>query len=123
MAKKNMRDSSPQRTEESYIRYLKRHKANFQSSIYDEEVQEYTCPVCLTLDEICIAREEAEQLHIALAALPCKQRRHVYLHHALGYSQAEIARTEGIGRSAVSLSVKEGMKKLHFLLQGAKHLP
>ena len=122
MATKNSRDSSQLRTEESYIRYLKRHKANYQSSIYDEEVQQYVCPVCLTLDEICIARDEAEQLHIALATLSCKQRRRVYLHHALGYSQAEIAKAEGVDRSAVSLSIKKGMRKLKFLLQGAKHL-
>nr|WP_237712701.1 sigma factor-like helix-turn-helix DNA-binding protein [Paenibacillus elgii] len=38
----------------------------------------------------------AQQLHVAISALPDKQGKRIYAHYVLGISKSEIARAEGV---------------------------
>ena len=61
-----------------------------------------------------------QQLYAAISALPDKQAKRLYAFYFLGMSKAQIARTEGISREAVSQSIDRGMKKVGEYLK--KHL-
>lgn len=101
------------RYEAAYQRRLTRHKAQY--SLDCEDGIEYSA--CLhepTPQEVLELKERFVQLWNALNSLPEIQGRRVDAHLILGKSYREIARAEGVDKSAVRHSVLcgiEAMKK------------
>lgn len=71
----------------------------------------------LTPDEYIEARETTFALYDALAQLPPTQARRVYQHYLLGMSKAEIAASEGVGRSRICCSVERGLTAMKNILK------
>lgn len=107
------------RDEASYIRSKYRHKAYFSLDRSDGIEHDMTF-VSLTPEEIYERKVTHQQLYAAISALPDKQAKRLYAFYFLGMSKAQIARTEGISREAVSQSIDRGMKKVGEYLK--KHL-
>ncbi|WP_010498785.1 sigma factor-like helix-turn-helix DNA-binding protein [Paenibacillus elgii] len=54
------------------------------------------CFVFLSPCEVYERKMIAQQLHVAISALPDKQGKRIYAHYVLGISKSEIARAEGV---------------------------
>ena len=99
------------RYEMAYQRRLSRHKAQY--SLDCEDGIEYS--VCLhepTPQEVLELKERFIRLWNALNSLPEIQGRRVDAHLILGKSYRQIAREEGVDKSAVRCSVKCGIERM-----------
>ena len=99
------------RYEAAYQRRLTRHKAQY--SLDCEDGIEYSA--CLhepTPQELLERMELFIRLWNALNSLPEVQGRRVDAHLILGKSYRQIAREEGVDKSAVRCSVKSGIKRM-----------
>ena len=104
------------RYEAAYQRRLTRHKAQY--SLDCEDGIEYSA--CLhepTPQELLERMELFVRLWNALNSLPEIQGRRVDAHLILGKSYRQIAREEGVDKSAVRCSVKCGIKRMKKYLQ------
>ena len=104
------------RYEAAYQRRLTRHKAQY--SLDCEDGIEYSA--CLhepTPQEVLELKERFIRLWNALNSLPEIQGRRVDAHLILGKSYRQIAREEGVDKSAVRCSVKSGIKRMKKYLQ------
>jgi len=104
------------RLEKNYIRCRYRNKAHYSLDVGDGIERDALFPP-LTPYEVYEQRLQVELLYTALDILPDKQRRRVYAHYILGFSQAEIARIEQISRNAVSLSITAGLRRMEKFLK------
>ena len=99
------------RYEMAYQRRLSRHKAQY--SLDCEDGIEYSA--CLhepTPQEVLELKERFIRLWNALNSLPEIQGRRVDAHLILGKSYRQIAREEGVDKSAVRCSVESGIKRM-----------
>ena len=99
------------RYEAAYQRRLTRHKAQY--SLDCEDGIEYSA--CLhepTPQEVLELKERFIRLWNALNSLPETQGRRVDAHLILGKSYRQIAREEGVDKSAVRCSVESGIKRM-----------
>lgn len=99
------------RYEATYQRRLTRHKAQY--SLDCEDGIEYSA--CLhepTPQEVLELKERFIRLWNALNSLPEIQGRRVDAHLILGKSYRQIAREEGVDKSAVRCSVKCGIERM-----------
>lgn len=99
------------RYEAAYQRRLTRHKAQY--SLDCEDGIEYSA--CLhepTPQELLERMELFIRLWNALNSLPEIQGRRVDAHLILGKSYRQIAREEGVDKSAVRCSVESGIKRM-----------
>ena len=104
------------RYEAAYQRRLTRHKAQY--SLDCEDGIEYSA--CLhepTPQEVLELKERFIRLWNALNSLPEIQGRRVDAHLILGKSYRQIAREEGVDKSAVRCSVKCGIERMKKYLQ------
>ena len=104
------------RSEVAYQRRTLRHKAQY--SLDADDGLEYA--VCLgepTPQELLDRKELFYQLWNALNSLPEIQGRRVDAHLILGKSYRQIAREEGVDKSAVRCSVKCGIERMKKYLQ------
>ena len=104
------------RYEAAYQRRLTRHKAQY--SLDCEDGIEYSA--CLhepTPQEVLELKERFIRLWNALNSLPEIQGRRVDAHLILGKSYRQIAREEGVDKSAVRCSVKCGIDRMKKYLQ------
>ncbi len=104
------------RYEAAYQRRLTRHKAQY--SLDCEDGIEYSA--CLhepTPQELLERKELFFRLWNALNSLPEIQGRRVDAHLILGKSYRQIAREEGVDKSAVRCSVKCGIERMKKYLQ------
>ena len=104
------------RYEAAYQRRLTRHKAQY--SLDCEDGIEYSA--CLhepTPQELLERMELFIRLWNALNSLPEIQGRRVDAHLILGKSYRQIAREEGVDKSAVRCSVKCGIERMKKYLQ------
>ena len=102
---------SDARHEMAYQRRLSRHKAQY--SLDCDDGIEYS--VCLhepTPQELLERMELFIRLWNALNSLPEIQGRRVDAHLILGKSYRQIAREEGVDKSAVRCSVESGIKRM-----------
>lgn len=53
----------------------------------------------------------------AINSMPEKQAKRIYAHFFLGMSKAEIARIEGVSKSAVTHSIEQGLKSIEKFLK------
>ena len=61
-----------------------------------------------------------EEMYAALMQLPFIQAQRIYARFYLGMTVAEIAKVEGVDRRRVWASIRRGLKKLEYLLDGNK---
>ena len=104
------------RLEKNYIRRRYYNKAHYSLDVGDGIERDALFPP-LTPVEVYEQRLRVELLYTALDSLPDKQRRRVYAHYILGFSQAEIARAERVDRKAVSLSIATGLRQMEIFLK------
>lgn len=107
------------RTEKSQQVQRYRHKAHFSLDRADGiDLECVNKP--LTPEAIYMQNAVCDDLHAAMRTLSAKQAKRIYERFYLEKSGAEIARTEGVSRTAVNLSVEyalERMKELCKTLQ------
>lgn len=99
----------------NYAQYIRDHKAFYSLDVCGAELDAITRPE--QPDEAVERRERDEMLYAALARLTPKQRQRIIDYIMAEYPQAEIARSERVGKSAVSESVTRGLEKLKEILK------
>jgi len=105
------------RKEHSYNERVRRNKAYFSLDSHDGGIETDALFFAPSPEELFERREMTEALYTALDSLSNKQRRRIYAHYILGFSQMEIAKTEGVSKVAVSLSVTDGLRRIKLFLQ------
>lgn len=71
----------------------------------------------LSPEEIFERKQNNQILYSAINSLPDKQAKRICAHYFLDMSRAEIARIEGVSKSAVTNSIKHGLKCLRRILK------
>lgn len=105
-----------ERLERNYIRRLIYNKA-FYSLDAGDGIEYEALFRSLSPCEVYERKVTAEQLYVAIDALPGKQGRRLYAHYILGIPQTEIARAEGVGITAVNNSIERGLKNMEDFLK------
>jgi len=107
-----------ERLESNYTRRKYRNKAYYSLDVGDGIEHDALFPPLLS----CAIYEKKwrdELLYATLDTLSSKQKRRVYAHYILGFSQTEIARAEHINRSAVSVSISAGLRRMEKFLRNS----
>ena len=104
------------RYEAAYAERARYNKA-FYSLDCDDGIEYSACQHELTPDEVLELKERFCRLWNALNSLPEIQGRRVDAHLILGKSYRQIAREEGVDKSAVRHSVESGIKQMKKYLQ------
>ena len=102
---------SDARHEMAYQRRLSRHKAQYSLDC-DDGIEYSACQHEPSPQELLDRKEMFFRLWNALNSLPELQGRRVDAHLILGKSYREIAREEGVDKSAVRCSVLCGIKRM-----------
>jgi len=71
----------------------------------------------LSPEEIYERKLNNQELYAAINSLPEKQAKRIYAHFFLDMSKAEIARIEGVSKSAVAHSIEQGLKSIEKFLK------
>lgn len=105
-----------ERMERNYIR-----RRNYNNAVYSldagDGIEQQALFFAQSADELYERWMTMQQFYSALDALPDMQGRRLYAHYILGYTQTEIAKSEGISISAVNQSIDCGLKSLEKLLK------
>ena len=107
-----------ERLEENYIRLLRWHGAYYTVDIFDTTIKDEALWYTLTPEVIYNRKAMVDELYRALHALPEIQRRRVFAHFMLDMNQAEIARVEGVYKSAVNKSIERGLRLMRKIILG-----
>ena len=99
------------RHEMAYQRRLSRHKAQYSLDC-DDGIEYSACLHEPSPQELLDRKEMFFRLWNALNSLPEIQGRRVDAHLILGKSYRQIAREEGVDKSAVRCSVESGIKRM-----------
>ena len=102
---------SDARHEMAYQRRLSRHKAQYSLDC-DDGIEYSACLHEPSPQELLDRKEMFFRLWNALNSLPEIQGRRVDAHLILGKSYRQIAREEGVDKSAVRCSVESGIKRM-----------
>lgn len=105
-----------ERMERNYIRRVYWNKAYFSLDAGDG-IEHEALFVALSPCELYERKVTAQELRVALNALPDTQGRRVYAHYILGLSKTEIARAEGVAKSRVSESIERGLRNMEKFLK------
>ena len=100
-----------ERTERSQKRKKYRYRANY-SLDWGNGIGQYVVFRSAAPDEYYEKVITHEQLQIALATLPEKQRQRIYAHFVLGFSKTQIAHAEGVDLRGIIPSIQRGICKL-----------
>ena len=105
------------RYEKSHERQMYRYKAQYSLDV--ENGIEAATPVCYndSPERIFDMMERHCSLCRALNSLPEIQGRRVEAHYLLEVSHNEIARAEGVSKSAVTLSIRKGLEAMRKFLK------
>jgi RNA polymerase sigma-70 factor (ECF subfamily) len=71
----------------------------------------------LSPEEIYERKMSKQELYAAINSMPEKQAKRIYAHFFLDMSKAEIARIEGVSKSAVTHSIEQGLKSIEKFLK------
>lgn len=108
-----------ERLERNYIRRVYWNKAYFSLDAGDG-IEHEALFVALSPCELYERKVTAQELRVALDALPEKQGRRVYAYYILGMSKTEIARVEGVAKSRVSESIERGLRNMEKVLKNVR---
>lgn len=87
------------------------HKAYYSLNTNDGIERDIVLLV-LSPEEIYERKMSNQELYAAIHYLPEKQAKRIYAHFFLDMSKAEIARIEGVSKSAVTNSIEQGLKSI-----------
>jgi RNA polymerase sigma-70 factor, ECF subfamily len=105
-----------ERLERNYIRRRFYNKAHYSLDANDG-IENDILFVSLTPCELYERKLTAEQLQAAMASLPDKQGKRIYIHYILGISKSDIARAEGVDEKAVRVSIERGLRNMEKFLK------
>ena len=105
-----------QRRENAYERRLYRNNAQY-SLDYGNEIENEAADTMADPLEVLLDKLDMQQLCIAMASLPKKQSERIHANYILGLSMREIARREGVSKTAVSESINTGFITLKNILK------
>ena len=100
-----------ERAERAYQRKRRWHHAQYSLN-YLPDMDRIILNTSPATDTVVEEKEQIRQLREALAVLPGKQAMRIYFHYFLGYSKADIARNEGVSKTAVSNSIAAGLRRM-----------
>ncbi len=107
--------------EQSHQRKKRRYQATYSLDQHCK-METHAVFVSRSPDELYERTLTQKELHDALASLSPKQAKRIYTHCILGISQTAIASAEGVNRSAVSIGIERGLKKMKkFLMENRKN--
>ena len=106
---------SQQQADAAYERRKFRYKAHYSLDREDGIEND-----ALTPEEVMEQKQLREEMYAALMQLPFIQAQRIYARFYLGMTVAEIAKVEGVDRRRVWASIRRGLKKLEYLLDGNK---
>lgn len=92
------------------------HKA-YYSLDADDGIEKEVVLLVLSPDEIYERKLSNQELYAAIHSLPEKQAKRIYAHFFLDMSKAEIARIEGVSKTAVSHSIGQALKSIEKFLK------
>lgn len=104
------------RLEAAYRRRTYYHKAHYSLDRGDG-IEYDALFVSMTPCEIYERKVTMEQLHAAIASLPDKQAKRISAYYFMGMTMEAIAKSEGVGVSAVSYSIQRGLRNLEKYLK------
>lgn len=87
------------------------HKAYYSLDTDDGMEKDFILLV-LSPQEIYERKISKQELYASINNLPEKQAKRIYAHFFLGMSKAEIARIEGVSKSAVTHSIEQALKSM-----------
>jgi len=92
------------------------HKAYYSLDAGDN-IEKDVVLLVLSPEEIYERKLSKKELYAAINRLPEKQAKRIYAHFFLGMSKAEIARIEGVSKTAVAHSIEQGLKSIEKLFK------
>ena len=110
---------SQKQADAAYERRKFRHKAHY-SLDREDGIENDALARPLTPEEVMEQKQLREEVYAALMQLPSIQAWRIYARFYLGMTVAEIAKVEGVDRRRVWASIRRGLKKLEYLLDGNK---
>jgi len=106
------------RQERNYNERERRNKAYYSLHLDDGDIENYALFLAPSAEAATEQKWEMEELYAALDSLPDKQRRRVYAHYILGFSQVEIAKAEGVAERNIRHSISKSIVNLKKVLLG-----
>lgn len=83
----------------------------------DDGIEKDVILLVLSPEEIYECKMSKQELYAAINSMPEKQAKRIYAHFFLDMSKAEIARIEGVSKSAVTHSIEQGLKSIEKFLK------
>lgn len=93
------------------------HKAYYSLDVNDG-IEDEIVLLVLSPEEIYERKLSNQELYAAINSLPEKQAHRIYAYFFLGINKTEIARIEGVSKTAVTHSIKQGLKSMGKFLDG-----
>lgn len=98
--------------------YKRRRRERGERSLdADPDFEKNVAYRSLTPEEIIMDKEAYAALYAAIDQLPPVQARRIYAHYIQGRSKTNIAQDENVVTSAVSGSIRQGIKNLYSILK------
>lgn len=104
------------RDEKAYVRQRYRKKAHYSLN-REDGIEHEILFIAFSPEEIYERKLTFARLYAALSELPETQRRRICACYIFGLSQATIAKSEGVSRKVVCVSIQRGLKKLEEILK------
>jgi len=105
-----------ERQERNYKERVRRNKAYYSLHEDDGAIENDALFLAPSAEIATLGKWTEEEIRKALDSLPDKQRRRVYAHFILGIQQIEIAKSEGIEKAVVSITIKRGLRNMKIFL-------
>lgn len=107
-----------ERQEASYLRKVRRHQAYYSLDRTDGVEHSILLHV-QSPDEIYERKVSREELYAALAQLPDKQAKRIYMHYLLGVGKKEMAQAEGVSWFSINKSIRQGLTRIEKILKSS----
>ena len=104
------------RKEHADFEHRRIHKA-YYSLDADDGIEKDIILLVISPEEIYERRMSNQELYAAIINLPEKQAKRIYAYFFLGMTKAEIARIEGVSKSAVIHSIEKALKSMEKFLK------
>lgn len=105
-----------QKAEQNHFRKKYRYKAQYSLDM-DDDIENNTLIKTSTLTDIYEKNIDEKMLKQILSSLPESQAKRIYAHYFMGVRKAEIARLEGVSKSAVGQSISRGINRMKKFLK------
>lgn len=108
-----------QKAEQKHFRKKYRYKAQYSLDMNDD-IENDTLIKMSALTEIYKKNVDEKFLKEILSSLPEIQAKRIYAHYFMGIRKADIARFEGVSKSAVGQSISRGINRMKKIFKKIK---